>query len=272
MTVLSDLRAGRGSAPASRALIYLPWTALVIDAAIVSLSALLAAFLRIELSFFHSDMDVLARPWLAITSVTVGWLIFIWGFGAYRSDVFGAGTDEFKRIMHAGLYTAAALGVGCYLANYSLSRGFFGLTFLIGIPALLVGRLVLRRFLYAARRRGSLLQRVVIVGGVDNIDEIARVLSRDPWLGYHVVGAISPNAMGETPGGVPILGTDPTSIVTEHRADVLFFTGGSDRSAEQLRQWMWALEDHAVQLVVAISMTDISAERVRHRAVGGLPL
>ncbi|MGK2875112.1 MAG: sugar transferase, partial [Nocardioides sp.] len=44
------------------------------------------------------------------------------------------------------------------------------------------------------------------------------------------------------------------------------------RSAEQLRQWMWALEDHAVQLVVAISMTDISAERVRHRAVGGLPL
>ena len=35
---------------------------------------------------------------------------------------------------HASLYSAALLGIGCYLTKFSLSRGFFLLLFAVGVP------------------------------------------------------------------------------------------------------------------------------------------
>ena len=59
-----------------------------------------------------------------------------------------------------------------------------------------------------ARRRGALLHRVLIAGGPAHIDEIASVLRREPWLGYHVVGALTPShdLSEETAAGIPVLG------------------------------------------------------------------
>ena len=71
----------------------------------------------------------------------VAWLLAIHAIGGYRRDVFGAGTDEFKRVANASLSPRAASGIGCYLAKFQLSRGFFLLVFVIGIPALVLGRL-----------------------------------------------------------------------------------------------------------------------------------
>ncbi len=55
-------------------------------------------------------------------------------------------------------------------------------------------------------------------------------------------------------------------------ADVIFLAGGALDSADQLRRIAWELEERDVQVVVAPSVTDVSAERVRVRPVGGLPL
>ena len=55
-------------------------------------------------------------------------------------------------------------------------------------------------------------------------------------------------------------------------ADVIFVAGGALDSASQLRRIAWQLEERDVKVVVAPSVTDISAERVRVRPVGGLPL
>ena len=122
----------------------------------------------------------------------LGWLAAIGVFGGYQESAFSVGTDEFKRVLNASLLTAGLVGVGCYLAQFQLSRGFYALEFLIGIPLLLLGRLVLRRVLHRAHRAGMLSHRVLIAGTSDHIDEIARVLSRESWLGYHVVGAVTP--------------------------------------------------------------------------------
>ena len=85
----------------------------------------------------------------------LGWLVVIAAFGGYRDDVFGAGTDEYKRVFNASLVTAGLLGVGCYLAKFQLSRGFFLLAFGVGIPALLVGRWLLRQAVHRARTPGQ---------------------------------------------------------------------------------------------------------------------
>ena len=84
------------------------------------------------------------------------------------------------------------MGIVCYLGKVPLSRGFFVLSFLIGVPLLVLGRLLLRRGLHAARRRGLFLHRVLVAGSAAHIDEIATIMRRESWLGYRVAGPCAP--------------------------------------------------------------------------------
>ena len=277
MTLLS-VGSSRGSAPktAGRLLHALPVTALVIDLIVMIAVGLVAILGRRELDFFTASFDVEQSVTVAGPLIILGWLATIAISGGYETDIFGAGMDEYKRVFNASLITAGLAGVGCYLARFDLSRGFFLLAFFIGIPAVLLGRLTLRRAIQTARRHGSLRQRALIAGSRSHVDEIAAVLRRESWLGYDIVGALTPeyDLSEETSTGVPVIGnaSDATAAVQAHGADVIFFAGGSVGASSQLRKTLWQLERHHVQVVVAPSVTDISSERIRIRPVGGLPL
>ncbi len=276
MTLISEQRTRVLAASPSRALRYLPGSALVIDLVLVNVAAMLAALGRRSGWLFDDPADVTrALEWSGPIMLAT-WLGCMVISGSYSNNVFGAGTEEFKRVANATMLAVGLIGVGCYLAKFSLSRGFFVLVFLIGLPLILLGRMALRRAIHSARRRGLLRHRVVIAGSPNHIDDIAQVLGREQWLGYQVVGAVTPphDLAEETAHGVPVLGNaeDITSIVDSSGADVIFIAGGALGSANQMRKLVWDLEDREVQVVVAPSVTDISGERVRVRPVGGLPL
>ena len=277
MTLLAESRLSLVAGAPHRALRYLAPTAFVTDFVAVCLAGAAATLGRDRLAIFDpSIVQVSDTLGLAGPLMMGGWLLMLWLVGAYSSDVFGAGTDEYKRVLNASVLAAGLVGVGAYLAKFQLSRGFFLLLFTIGVPTLIVGRFLLRRALYAARTRGALQQRVVIAGTPSHVDEVARVLRRETWLGYDVVGALVPSARitAETGAGVPVIGTPDQLLqaVEVADADVIFVAGGALDSASQLRRIAWELEERDVKVVVAPSVTDISAERVRVRPVGGLPL
>ena len=54
--------------------------------------------------------------------------------------------------------------------------------------------------------------------------------------------------------------------------DVVVFAGGSVSSPQAMRDIAWELEGSPVQVVVAPSLSDVSAQRVHMRPVGGVPL
>ena len=276
MSILSEQRARLTSVTPSRFLRYLPGTAFLLDFAIIGLCTVVAVLGRQRLSFVNGPTDVSEMAMVAGPLIAVGWLFVLLVMGAYAPSVLGAGTDEYKRVANGSLIAGGLVGVGCFLLDADLSRGFFVLAFLLGVPGLLVGRGVLRRALHTARRRGALRHRVLIAGSPSHVDEIAGVLRRETWLGYQVVGCLTPahDLTEETRLGVPVLGNsdDATSIVLESGADVIFFAGGALHSANQLRKVVWDLEHHDVQVVVAPSVTDISSDRIKVRPVGGLPL
>ena len=277
MTLLAERRLSFAASAPHRALRYLTPTAFVIDVLAVSVAGTAATLGRDRLAIFDpSIVQVSDTLGLAGPLMMGGWLLMLWLVGAYSSDVFGAGTDEYKRVLNASVLAAGLVGVGAYLAKFQLSRGFFLLLFAIGVPTLIVGRFLLRRALYAARTRGALQQRVVIAGTPSHVDEVARVLRRESWLGYDVVGALVPSAniTPETRAGVPVIGTPDQLLhaVEMADADVIFVAGGALDSASQLRRIAWELEERDVKVIVAPSVTDVSAERVRVRPVGGLPL
>ena len=178
MTLLS-VRRTRTAGPPSRALRFLPASALVLDLAIITVVGGLAVWGRQRFGVFDNPADVTSSLTVAGPLILIGWVVLVAAFGGYRDDIFGAGTDEYKRILNASLVTASLVGVGCFLAKFSLSRGFFILAFALGIPALLVGRFLLRRAVHQARRQGKLQYRVLIAGSGRHVDEVAAVLRRE---------------------------------------------------------------------------------------------
>ena len=279
MTIASDRETGTQpdnsghAAGRIRLLKSLPLLAATIDLAVMALAVTAAVVLR-------RVWDVFPQPdrETAVSEIgpilVAGWALLNYVFGAYRRDTFVEGADEFKRIFHAAMYAAGLLGVGCYLVQHDLSRGFFVLTFALGIPGLFIGRVVLRQAIRSARAHGHLQERIVIAGGSTHIDEIAAVLRRERWLGYQVIGALTPadDRAETTASGIPVLGNAEDPLPALDDADILFMTGGTRRSAEDLRRIVWDLEAHHVQVVVAPSVTDLAADRVRVRPMAGLPL
>ena len=261
----------------SRALRLLPSTAMVLDLVMVGLGGVIGSVLRVHTPLASSFDTDKAMGWPALLLV-VGWLGSIAALGGYDRGVFGAGPEEFKRIARATWLTAAVVGVGCYLAKYPLSRGYFVLALVAGLALVLVGRFALRKLLHGAHRRGFLLARVLIAGTPSHVDEIASVLNGSPWLGYGVAGAVVADpasvAAGETTTGVPVVGRidDLVPLAVELGVDTIFLGAGEYASGERLRTLVWDLEEHDVDLVVAPGLSEVSSQRVAVRPIGGLPL
>ena len=274
----SLVAATRISTPTKGGLRYIPTVAFGTDLVVVTLSVFAAILGRASIPFPMSGHEVQVGDSLSVAGplMIMGWVAAIFALGGYRPRVFGAGLDEYKSIVNGSLLTAAAVGISCYLVQFELSRGFFVLAFGIGIPMLVLGRYLLRRSVHQARARGALQHRVLIAGSEGHVDEIASVLRRETWLGYHVVGALTPNPQGRstTHLGIPLLGSSNTIAATaiDAEADIVFLAGGALDSATDMRRLAWDLEHEDVAVVIAPSVTDVSSERISVRPVGGLPL
>jgi len=262
----------------SSAFRHFPPLALLLDLIIVFTATLLATAGRNRLDALvpvgRGDVEQLVAPFGAY--ILVVWILALTGLGAYSADLFGAGVDEYKIVVHASLLTAATVGIACYLARFPLPRSFYLLLFAVAIPLLVLERWALRRILYRLREHGHLCRRVLVAGSRAHVEEIAAVLNRETWLGYDVVGCLTPvgvESLAEE-GQVPALGrvSEVREIAAAHKADIVFLAGGASESAADVRQIVWDLERSGVEIIVAPSVTDVARERISVRPVAGLPL
>ncbi len=276
LVTLTDASVAGEHLATARSRRLIPVAALAADLATLALVVSLAALGRLHLPLFAPAADVHEVVGAIAVPVVLGWVLVIALHGGYGRHVFGAGPLEYKLVVRATLVAAGATGVVSYLAKLELSRGFFFLLITIGMPALVIGRHLLRRGLHSARRRGRLGHRVLIAGSPEQVDEVAAVLRREPWLGFEVVGALLPTAghAATTPGGVAVLGpTARTSAVaTAESCDVVLFTGGAVASGKEMRRAAWDLEDQDVQIMLVPGLTDVATDRVRVRPAAGLHL
>lgn len=181
---------------------------------------------------------------------------------------------EYQRVALGSGILAGIVGIACYLVSFDLSRGFFVLLFALGLPALLLGRLVRRRILKRLRRSGAFHVPVVVAGSPTHVDEVTRVLRRETWLGYRVMGAVTPADIDETACGLPVLGkvSDVVNLVKDTDVHAVIFAEGSFPDSQHFKRMAWELEEHDTQMIVVPALTDISSERLTARPVAGLPL
>ncbi|HET7400068.1 MAG TPA: sugar transferase [Intrasporangium sp.] len=246
------------------------------DLAIVSIATTLAAAGRTRLTVFDETTGVNVIALSIGGYVVLGWMLMNVLVGSYDRSALGVGTTEYARICSSAAVTASLMGITSYLTKFPLSRGFFVLLFALAVPALVAWRYAGRQLVHSAHSKGHLLTRVLISGDPQHVDDVAKVLSRESWLGYQIVGALLPHGhrAGITGSGIPVVGrvAETAEAVGRHLADVVVFAEGSFATPADFRHVAWDLEGRDVQMVVVPSLSDISAERVTMRPVGGLPL
>lgn len=211
---------------------------------------------------------------LATAGIIIGWIFLLGLLGAYSLRHLRAGPVEYRRVVNASVLTAGSFGLTCYLVDYSYPRTMFGVWVIAGVVGLLTFRLARRRVMHAFHRKDLLLTPVVMVGSVAHVDEVAMVLSRERWMGYKIVGAITREEATSTGTGLRVLGRldDLKGVIEQHKVSVAIFTEGSFDCPGDFRRLAWKLEQSHVQLLVVPTLADISPQRLEFRPLGGLPL
>ena len=243
----------------------------VVDALMIVFSVVVAARLRNAFDiWFPNELTDTTIGRSAIVFVIV-WLVSLLFRGSYDVREIGSGTAEYAAVTRGSWFAAAGLGVIAFLFEAPLSRGLYVIAFLVGLPALLLGRWLVRGLLNRVRAAGRLQHRTLVLGQPESVEEIVGVVQRNRNAAYDLVGACV--ALPVTDLSLPVLGRprDVRDVVTEHSIDTVLVTGGLD-SAAALRRVGWALEGLDVDLVVTPSLTEVAGTRVRMRMVAGLPL
>jgi exopolysaccharide biosynthesis polyprenyl glycosylphosphotransferase len=236
---------------------------------------------------YVSRMRYLSSPdlYLAATCLLpVGWVAVVALTDGYDSRLIGIGSDEFRRVLNAGLTLTAAIAIASYAAKAELARGYVLVAFPTLTMADLVARHLLRKWLHRRRAQGAFMQRVVVVGYPDVVADMARQLRREAYHGLTVVAAClaGPHSAGSPTGerlahqigGIPAVdGLDRVGEVSAaFAADTVAVLSCPELSGTRLRELAWELEKSGTSLCVAPAVLDIAGPRTSIRPAAGLPL
>jgi exopolysaccharide biosynthesis polyprenyl glycosylphosphotransferase len=218
----------------------------------------------------------LALTYLALSlALPLLWLAALWMAGAYDARFIGTGSDEFRRVLNAGVSLTAAAAIVSYAVNLQLSRGYVVIA-LPGITVLdLCARYWLRKQLHRQRSAGKCLHSVVVVGHERAAADLVKELERDHYHGLTVVGAcVAGPGEPDDVAGAPVYGglDDITAAVKALDADTVAVTACPEMDGTRLRSLAWELEKSGTDLCVSPALLDVAGPRTTIRPTAGLTL
>jgi exopolysaccharide biosynthesis polyprenyl glycosylphosphotransferase len=208
-------------------------------------------------------------------ALPVLWLMALGLTGVYRVSLIGTGSDEFRKVLDAGLGLTAGLVLACYAAGTGLSREYL----LFAVPSItalsLVVRLAVRKRLHRRRARGQCMSTVIAAGHERAVRQLIGELRREPHHGLMVVAACLPAPSTTTAvAGVRVLG-DLDEIADGVRysgADAVAVLSCPEMDGVKLRSLAWELEKTGAGLFVAPGLLDVTGPRTTIHSNMGLSL
>ncbi len=208
-------------------------------------------------------------------ALPVFWIGAVWLAGGYDVRFIGTGSDEFRKVLNAGVGLTAAIALFSYAINIELSRGYL----LIALPSAtafdLITRFTLRKRLHHQRAIGRCLLSVVAVGHEAAVTDLVRELGRDRYHGLTVVGAcVADPSQCDEIGGVPVYGglDDVTAAVRAFGADTVAVLACPEMDGVKLRALAWELEKTNTDLCLSPALLDVAGPRTTIRPTAGLTL
>lgn len=243
------------------------------DVALADLGcAVVGVFIAAQVRFGSNVTSMYLALSLALP---VLWLASLWLAGAYDARFISIGSDEYRKVLNAGVSLTAAVAIFSYAINLELSRAYV----VIALPGItvfdLLARFAVRKRLHHHRMRGKCLHSVVAVGHELAVADLVTELGRDSYHGLAVVGAcvVRPGELDEL-AGVPVYGglDDITAAVKAFDADTVAVTACPEMDGIRLRQLAWELEKTGTDLCVSPALLDVAGPRTTIRPTAGLTL
>lgn len=235
-------------------------------------AAVAAAVVAVEVRFGAHPSNRYLTLSLALPLL---WVLAVSVFGGYERRFLGIGSDEFRRVLNAGLSLTGALALISYAVNNELSRVYL----LVSMPAIVVVdlmlRYVLRKRLHKRRLQGQCMSTVVAVGHMDAVSQLISELRREPHHGLTVVAAcLVDEANANSVAGVPVTGglDDTASVVRNLNAGTVAVLSCPEMDGVKLRTLAWELEKTGTDLCVAPALLDVAGPRTTVRPTAGLTL
>ena len=223
---------------------------------------------------FRGDAE--PRHVLYSALVPVTWLAVLAFQRAYEFRFLGTGTEEYRRVLDAGLMLFLTIAVTSFAIRGDIDRGCVVTVVPATVALTLMARKRLRRWLFRLRRGGVGVPRVLVVGRADAAKALAENLDHEPEHSLRMVAACvgADGVRLSDLGEVPVVG-DPAHVleaVDATGAHVVAVTSPPDASGHALRRLSWELEDRGVELVVSHGIVEGAGPRLSIRPVAGLSL
>jgi exopolysaccharide biosynthesis polyprenyl glycosylphosphotransferase len=216
--------------------------------------------------------------YIALTvMLPVAWVACVALARGYEPRLIGAGADEFRRIINAGIALTAAVAIVSYATTAHVARGYV----LIAMPSVvtldMVARYWLRKRLHRVRRMGGCMRRAVAVGHPNDVERLINELRRETYHGLSVVAVCLAGGGGEPDAslqGVPVHGglADVMPAVRQSDADTVAVLACPEMNGVELRKLAWELEKTDTDLCLAPALLDVAGPRTSIRSAAGLPL
>lgn len=197
--------------------------------------------------------------------------------GGYDTRFIGVGSDEFRKIVNAGVFLTAAVAVFAYATRTDVARGYVIIALPLATLFDLLARYGLRKRLHRQRSRGRCMRKVVVVGHAPVVTGLVAELDRETYHGLSIVAACLARppgpAFAEMAGIPAVVGLDRvTELVQRFHADTVAVLACPEMSGVPLRELAWELEKTDTDLCVAPALLDVAGPRTTIRPVAGLPL
>jgi exopolysaccharide biosynthesis polyprenyl glycosylphosphotransferase len=247
--------------------------AYVRNVALADLSAaVVAAVTAVSVRF---GSGVTARYVVVAALLPLLWMIAIRVVGGYEMRFLGTGSDEFRRVLNAGVTLTSALILISYSVNNELSRAYLAVSMSVVITLDVLARFGLRKRLHRVRGHGQCMSTVVAVGHAPAVERLISELRREPHHGLEVVAACVPgDSSASEVAGVPVVGDlDGTAeVVRNLGAATVAVLSCPEMDGIKLRTLAWELEKTGTDLYVAPALLDVAGPRTTIRPAAGLTL
>jgi exopolysaccharide biosynthesis polyprenyl glycosylphosphotransferase len=208
-------------------------------------------------------------------AMPVAWVISVAIARGYDARFIGAGSDEFRRVLNAGVSLTATVAIVSYVTKSDIARGYVVISLPCATAADLLLRYALRKRLHRRRYLGQCMRRAIAVGHAAAVAELILHLRRETYHGLAIVGAcLSERPVMTEIAGVPVcggLGNVPAAVATL-QADTVAVVACREMNGVRLRELAWQLEATDTDLCVAPALMDVAGPRTTIRPVAGLPL
>ncbi|HET6738859.1 MAG TPA: sugar transferase [Kribbella sp.] len=235
---------------------------------------LLAAMLGVSIALLTRFGYHVGSSYLVVSSLLpLAWVAVVALSKGYDPRFFGAGPDEFRSLLRAGVGLTAAVAMTSYVTRAQIARGFVVLAIPVLVVAALLLRYALRKDLHRHRVRGRCMHRVLVVGRSGPAATLCEHLESRPTDGFRVVATCRPRE--DNSDSLQLEELDEPDILAaadRHAVEVVAIATDPELAGQSLRRLSWALEQRGVELIVSPGIIEVAGPRISVRPVAGLSL